>query len=153
MTALQHFFINRMHMLGCAENYFVFSQHRILSMFEPHFHIFYNLTTGIIRLAGKKVRLIRCSSFWVGVLSNMENEEQHFGHILLFYYRKGENAVPAKKKNNCPMCVEKKFFFKNSFLFLTFYRKSVETDEDNIKELTDAGRQITIHNMTGCDRS
>ncbi|GFU77563.1 histone-lysine N-methyltransferase SETMAR [Trichonephila clavipes] len=28
----------------------------------------------------------------------MESEKQHFRHILLFYYRKGKNAVQARKK-------------------------------------------------------
>ncbi|GFV69897.1 HTH_48 domain-containing protein [Trichonephila clavipes] len=28
----------------------------------------------------------------------MESDKQHFRHILLFYYRKGKNAVQAKKK-------------------------------------------------------
>lgn len=28
----------------------------------------------------------------------MENQKQHFRHILLFYYRKGKNAVQARKK-------------------------------------------------------
>ncbi|KYN34810.1 hypothetical protein ALC56_10778 [Trachymyrmex septentrionalis] len=27
----------------------------------------------------------------------MESEKQHFRHILLFYYRKGKNAVEARK--------------------------------------------------------
>jgi len=34
----------------------------------------------------------------VGALSNVESEKQHFHHILLFYYRKGKNAVQARKK-------------------------------------------------------
>ncbi|GFW26470.1 histone-lysine N-methyltransferase SETMAR [Trichonephila clavipes] len=28
----------------------------------------------------------------------MESDKQHFRHILLFYYRKGKNAVQARKK-------------------------------------------------------
>ena len=28
----------------------------------------------------------------------MEDEKQHFRHILLFYYRKGKNAVQARRK-------------------------------------------------------
>ncbi|GFV60362.1 histone-lysine N-methyltransferase SETMAR [Trichonephila clavipes] len=28
----------------------------------------------------------------------MERDKQHFRHILLFYYRKGKNAVQARKK-------------------------------------------------------
>lgn len=28
----------------------------------------------------------------------MENQKQHFRHILLFYYRKGKNAVQSRKK-------------------------------------------------------
>ncbi|GFW91036.1 histone-lysine N-methyltransferase SETMAR [Trichonephila clavipes] len=28
----------------------------------------------------------------------MESDKQPFGHILLFYYRKGKNAVQAKNK-------------------------------------------------------
>ena len=29
---------------------------------------------------------------------NMESDKQHFRHILLFYYRKGKNAVQTRKK-------------------------------------------------------
>ncbi|KOX74670.1 hypothetical protein WN51_13104 [Melipona quadrifasciata] len=30
----------------------------------------------------------------------MENQKQHFRHILFFYYRKGKNAIQAKKKQS-----------------------------------------------------
>ncbi|GFV45118.1 histone-lysine N-methyltransferase SETMAR [Trichonephila clavipes] len=55
----------------------------------------------------------------------MESDKQHFRHILLFYYRKGKNAVPQKEIYRC------------------VWRRSVEADKDAIKALVDANRRIT----------
>ncbi|GFT24988.1 histone-lysine N-methyltransferase SETMAR [Trichonephila clavipes] len=56
----------------------------------------------------------------------MESDKQHFRHIMLFNYRKGKNAVQARKK--LTGCV---------------WRRPVEADKDAIKALVDANRRIT----------
>ena len=36
----------------------------------------------------------------------MEEHEQHFQHILLYYFKKGKNAAAAQKKKICAVCGE-----------------------------------------------
>ena len=105
----------------------------------------------------KKIRLILRSSFWLVLYQILlyESEKQHFRHILFFYYRKGKNAVQAKK--NYPMCLEK-MYWQNCQCqnwFVKFRsgnfdvedaprsRKPVEANEDTIKALIDTNRRIT----------
>ncbi|GFS48091.1 histone-lysine N-methyltransferase SETMAR [Trichonephila clavipes] len=61
----------------------------------------------------------------------MESDKQHFRHILLFYYRKGKNAVQVRKK------------------LTDVYGKGrpVEADKDAIKALVDANRRITTREI------
>ncbi|GFX97650.1 histone-lysine N-methyltransferase SETMAR [Trichonephila clavipes] len=61
----------------------------------------------------------------------MESDKQHFRHILLFYYRKGKNAVQARKK----------------LTDVYGEGRPVEADKDAIKALVDANRQITTHEI------
>lgn len=50
--------------------------------------------------AYEKFQLLLRSFFFflISALLNMESNQQHFKHILLSYYRRGKNAVPARKK-------------------------------------------------------
>uniref|UniRef100_A0A2L2YKG7 Histone-lysine N-methyltransferase SETMAR-like n=1 Tax=Parasteatoda tepidariorum TaxID=114398 RepID=A0A2L2YKG7_PARTP len=80
----------------------------------------------------------------------MERNKQHFSHILLFYYRKGKNAVHARKKltnayREDVLTVRqcKKWFAK--FQSCNFdvedaprSGKTAEAAEDTIKALVDA---------------
>ncbi|GFW55586.1 HTH_48 domain-containing protein [Trichonephila clavipes] len=85
----------------------------------------------------------------------MESDKQHFRHILLFYYRKGKNAVQARKKltdvygegvltvRQCQNWFAK---FRSGNFDVEFAPRSgrpVEADKDAIKALVDANRQIT----------
>ncbi|GFU35990.1 histone-lysine N-methyltransferase SETMAR [Trichonephila clavipes] len=66
----------------------------------------------------------------------MESDKQHFRHILLFYYRKGKNAVQARKKltdvygEDAPRS-----------------GRPLEADKDAIKALVDANRRITTREI------
>ncbi|GFV01760.1 histone-lysine N-methyltransferase SETMAR [Trichonephila clavipes] len=85
----------------------------------------------------------------------MEGDKQHFRHILLFYYRKGKNAVQARKKltdvygevvltvRQCQNWFVK--FRTGNFDVEDAPRsgRPVEADKDAIKALVDANRRIT----------
>ncbi|GFW72105.1 HTH_48 domain-containing protein [Trichonephila clavipes] len=85
----------------------------------------------------------------------MESDKQYFRHILLFYYRKGKNAVQARKKltdvygegvltvRQCQNCFAE--FRSGNFDVEDAPRsgRSVEADKDAIKALVDANRRIT----------
>ncbi|GFV28432.1 histone-lysine N-methyltransferase SETMAR [Trichonephila clavipes] len=85
----------------------------------------------------------------------MESDKQHFRHILLFYYRKGKNAVQARKKltdvygegvltvRQCQDWFAK--FQSGNFDVEDAPRsgRPVEADKDAIKALVDANRRIT----------
>ncbi|GFY32719.1 mariner Mos1 transposase [Trichonephila clavipes] len=85
----------------------------------------------------------------------MEREKQYFRHILQFYYRKGKNAVQARKKltdvygegvltvRQCQNWFAK--FRSGNFDVEDAPRsgKPVEADKDAIKALVDANRRIT----------
>lgn len=89
----------------------------------------------------------------------METEKQHFRHILLFYYRKGKNAVHARKKlsevygndvlteRQCQNWFAK--FRSGKFDVEDAPRsgRPVEADDDTIKALIDANRRITIREI------
>ncbi|GFW11690.1 histone-lysine N-methyltransferase SETMAR [Trichonephila clavipes] len=89
----------------------------------------------------------------------MESDKQHFRHILLFYYRKGENAVQAKKKltdvygegvltvRQCQNWFAK--FRSGNFDVEDAPRsgRPVEADKDAIKALVDANRRITTREI------
>lgn len=89
----------------------------------------------------------------------MESEKQHFRHILLFYYRKGKNAVQARKKlsdvygedvlteRQCQNWFAK--FRCGNFDVEDAPRsgRPVEADEDTIKALIDANRRITTREI------
>ena len=88
-----------------------------------------------------------------------ESEKQHFRHILLFYYRKGKNAVQARKKlsdvygedvlteRQCQNWFAK--FRSGNFDVEDAPRsgRPVEADEDTIKALIDANRRITTREI------
>ena len=88
----------------------------------------------------------------IGALLNMESNKQHFRHILLFYYRKGKNAVQARKKltdvygedvltvRQCQNWFAK--FRSGNFDVedAPRSRRPVEADKDTIKALVDANR-------------
>ncbi|XP_046819198.1 histone-lysine N-methyltransferase SETMAR-like [Vespa crabro] len=85
----------------------------------------------------------------------MESNKQHFRHILLFYYRKGKNAVQARKKltdvygedvltvRQCQNWFAKfrsgNFDVKDA----SCSGRPVKADKDTIKALVDANRRIT----------
>ncbi|GFU90751.1 histone-lysine N-methyltransferase SETMAR [Trichonephila clavipes] len=85
----------------------------------------------------------------------MESDKQHFRYILLFYYRKGKNAVQARKKltdvygegvltvRQCQNWFAK--FRSGNFDVEDAPRsgRPVEADKDAIKALVDANRRIT----------
>ncbi|XP_049818723.1 histone-lysine N-methyltransferase SETMAR-like [Aethina tumida] len=85
----------------------------------------------------------------------MESRKQHFRQILLFYYRKGKNAVQARKKltdvygegvltvRQCQNWFAK--FRSGNFDVEDASRsgRPVEADKDAIKALVDANRRIT----------
>ncbi|GFX08716.1 histone-lysine N-methyltransferase SETMAR [Trichonephila clavipes] len=98
----------------------------------------------------------------------MESDKQHFRHILLFYYRKGKNAVQARKKltevylegvltvRKCQNWFVK--FRSGNFDVEDAPRsgRPVEADKDGIKALVDANQQITTqrnlcHRIDVCD--
>ncbi|GFU68835.1 histone-lysine N-methyltransferase SETMAR [Trichonephila clavipes] len=89
----------------------------------------------------------------------MQNDKQHFRHILLFYYRKGKNAVQARKKltdvygegvltvRQCQNWFAK---FRSSNFDVEDAPRSgrpVEADKDAIKALVDANRRITTREI------
>ncbi|XP_049821930.1 histone-lysine N-methyltransferase SETMAR-like [Aethina tumida] len=89
----------------------------------------------------------------------MESDKQHFRHILLFYYRKGKNAVQARKKltdvygedvltvRQCQNWFAK--FRSGKFDIEDAPRsgRPVEADKDAIKALVDANRRITTREI------
>ncbi|GFV51230.1 histone-lysine N-methyltransferase SETMAR [Trichonephila clavipes] len=89
----------------------------------------------------------------------MESDKQHFRHILLFYYRKGKNAAPARKKltdvngegvltvRQCQNWFAK--FRSGTFVVEDAPRsgRPVEADKDAIKALVDANRRITTREI------
>lgn len=89
----------------------------------------------------------------------MERDKQHFRHILLFYYRKGKNAVQARKKltdvygegvltvRQCQNWFAK--FRSGNFDVEDAPRsgRPVEADKDAIKALVDANRRITTREI------
>ncbi|GFV95456.1 histone-lysine N-methyltransferase SETMAR [Trichonephila clavipes] len=91
----------------------------------------------------------------------MESDKQHFRHILLFYYRKGKNAVQARKKltdvygegvltvRQCQNWFAK--FRSGNFDVEDAPRsgRPVEADKDAIKALVDANRRIITTSEIG----
>lgn len=89
----------------------------------------------------------------------MESDKQHLRHILLFYYRKGKNAVQARKKltdvygegvltvRQCQNWFAK--FRSGNFDVEDAPRsgRPVEADKDAIKALVDANRRITTREI------
>ncbi|GFX68238.1 histone-lysine N-methyltransferase SETMAR [Trichonephila clavipes] len=66
----------------------------------------------------------------------MESDEQFFRHILLFYYRKGKNAVQARKKLTDVYGED-----------VPRSGRPVEADKDAIKALVEANRRITTREI------
>lgn len=85
----------------------------------------------------------------------MESNKQHFRHILLFYYRKGKNAVQASKKLTDvyeKVCWQYASARTGSLKFRSGHfdvedvprsGRPVEADKDAIKVLVDANWRIT----------
>ncbi|GFV37242.1 histone-lysine N-methyltransferase SETMAR [Trichonephila clavipes] len=89
----------------------------------------------------------------------MESDKQHFRHILLFYYRKGKNAVQVRKKLTdvyeegvltVLQCQNWFAKFRSSNFDVEDATRSgrpVEADKDAIKALVDANRRITTREI------
>ncbi|GFV34817.1 histone-lysine N-methyltransferase SETMAR [Trichonephila clavipes] len=89
----------------------------------------------------------------------MESDKQHFRHILLFYYRKGKNAVPARKKLTdvygegvltvlqCQNWFAK--FRSDNFDVedAPHSGRPIEADKDAINALVNANRRITTREI------
>ena len=97
--------------------------------------------------------------FLVSALLNMVSDKQNFWHILLFYYRKGKNAVQARKKLTyayeegvltvlqCPNWFAK---FQSGKLNVEDALRSgrlVKANKDAIKALVDANRRMTTREI------
>lgn len=91
----------------------------------------------------------------------MEKQNEHFRHILLFYFRKGRNASQAHKKlcavygdealkeRQCQNWFAK---FRSGDFSLKDEQRSgrpVEVDDDQIKALIDADRHSTTREIAG----
>uniref|UniRef100_V9IC99 Histone-lysine N-methyltransferase SETMAR n=1 Tax=Apis cerana TaxID=7461 RepID=V9IC99_APICE len=93
------------------------------------------------------------------MITKMQDQKEHFRHILLFYYRKGKNAVQARKKlceiygegiltvRQCQNWFSK--FRSDNFDIKDAPRsgRPVEADEDKIKALIEANRRITTREI------
>ncbi|GFU80571.1 histone-lysine N-methyltransferase SETMAR [Trichonephila clavipes] len=89
----------------------------------------------------------------------MESDKQHFRHILLFYYRKGKNAVQARKKLTdvygegvltVRQCQNWFAEFRSGNFDAEGAPRSgrpVEADKDAIKDLVDANRRTTTREI------
>ena len=89
----------------------------------------------------------------------MESKNQHLRHVLLFYFRKGKNAVQARRKlcevygedvlteRQCQNWFKK--FRSGNFDVEDSSRsgRPVEADEDIIKALIDSNRRITTREI------
>ncbi|XP_047344507.1 histone-lysine N-methyltransferase SETMAR-like [Vespa velutina] len=83
---------------------------------------------------------------------NMDSNKQHFRHIFLFYYRKGKNAVQARKKL---IEVYEEDVYVSARTGLQNFDvedaprsgRPVEADKDTIKALVDANRRITTREI------
>ncbi|GFU91047.1 histone-lysine N-methyltransferase SETMAR [Trichonephila clavipes] len=90
----------------------------------------------------------------------MESDKQHFRHILLFYYRKGKNAVQTGKKLTdvngegvltVRQCQNWFATFRSGNFDVEDAPRSgrpVEADNYAIKALVDVNQRITTHNTT-----
>ncbi|XP_047370408.1 histone-lysine N-methyltransferase SETMAR-like [Vespa velutina] len=89
----------------------------------------------------------------------MESNKQHFRHILLFYYRKGKNAVPARK-NLSNVYGEDVLTVRQCHNWFAKFRcgnfdvedasrsgRPVKADKDTIKALVDTNRRITTREI------
>ena len=89
----------------------------------------------------------------------METKKEHFRHILLFYYRKGKNAVQARQKL-CNVYGEDVLTERQCQNWFAKFRsgnfdvedaprsgRPVEANEDTIKALIDANRRITTREI------
>ena len=89
----------------------------------------------------------------------MENQKEHYRHILLFYFRKGKNASQARKKlcalygdealkeRQCQNWFDK---FRSSDFSLKDEKRSgrtVEVDDDLIEAIIDSDRHSTTREI------
>ena len=89
----------------------------------------------------------------------MENQKEHYRHILLFYFRKGKNASQAHKKlcavyddealkeRQCQNWFDK---FRSGDFSLKDEKRSgrpVEVDDDLIKAIIDSDRHSTTREI------
>ena len=89
----------------------------------------------------------------------MENQKEHYRHILLFYFRKGKNASQAHKKlcavygdealkeRQCQNWFDK--FCSGDFSFKDEKGsvRTVEVDDDLIKAIIDSDRHSTTREI------
>ena len=84
----------------------------------------------------------------------MENQKEHYSHILLFYFRKGKNASQARKKlcavygdealkeRQCQNCG------LTNFVLVIFHSgRPVEVDDDLIEAIIDSDRHGTTRGI------
>ncbi|EZA46710.1 Histone-lysine N-methyltransferase SETMAR [Ooceraea biroi] len=85
----------------------------------------------------------------------MENQKEHFRHILFYYFRKGKNAVQAHKKLR-DVYGEDALKLRQCQNWFTKFRsrdfnvkdaprsgRPIEIDDDKIKALIDSNRRLT----------
>ena len=89
----------------------------------------------------------------------MECKNEHFRHILLFYFRKGKNATEAAKKlrdmyseealkdRQCRNCFNK--FSSGDFSLKDEQRsgRPNEVDNDQIKAIIESDRHVTVREI------
>ncbi|XP_026829777.1 histone-lysine N-methyltransferase SETMAR-like, partial [Ooceraea biroi] len=89
----------------------------------------------------------------------MENQKEHFRHILFYYFRKGKNAVQAHKKL-CHVYGEDALKLRQCQNWFTNFRsgdvnvkdaprsgRPIEIDDDKIKALIDSNRRLTTREI------
>ncbi|EZA57113.1 Histone-lysine N-methyltransferase SETMAR [Ooceraea biroi] len=89
----------------------------------------------------------------------MENQKEHFPHILFYYFRKGKNAVQAHKKLR-DVYGEDALKLRQCQNWFTKFRsrdfnvkdaprsgRPIEIDDDKIKALIDSNRRLTTREI------
>ncbi|EZA52546.1 Histone-lysine N-methyltransferase SETMAR [Ooceraea biroi] len=89
----------------------------------------------------------------------MENQKEHFPHILFYYFRKGKNAVQARKKLS-DVYGEDALKLRQYQNWFTKFRsrdfnvkdaprsgRPIEIDGDEIKALIDSNRRLTTREI------
>ena len=77
----------------------------------------------------------------------MECKNEHFRHILLFYFRKGKNTAQAAKNRQCRNWFDK--FRSGDFPLKDEPRsgRPNEDDDDQIKAIIESDRHVTVQKI------